>query len=711
MIEQFDGADNLRNRRLKRLAHCEAQAYKHRPKQYNAMASSTQPGKQNALGRIARFWRRHPTTPPATQDTFRSIVESSPMGMQFFTLEDDMRLVLTGANAAADHILGVTHAPLIGKTIEEAFPSLALTEVPGQYRRIAREGGAWRTQQIGVEATQIRRAYEVHAFATGQGRLATIFFDITRRTRAEVEVAAWKQRYELVAAASGEVVYDYDLRTGAILWSGSLQEVLGYTPTDLGGGIEQWADCIHPEDQPEAVRLLEAAKQTATPYNVEYRFRHKNGSYLWIHDRGSFLTDANQKPIRMIGMMNDITERKRMEEGLLQAQKMEAIGRLAGGVAHDFNNILTAILGFNERILEKIPRDDPMYTHAIEVGKAAQRAAALTQQLLAFGRKQVLQPSLLNLNDVILDYEAMLARVIGENIEIVIDRGPNLHAVKADRGQLDQILMNLAINARDAMPTGGRLRISTANVTLDREFSRAHPDVKPGAYVLLTVTDTGLGLDTETKQRLFEPFFTTKEPGEGTGLGLASTYGIVRQSAGHLLVESEQDSGTTFRVYLPAAEGAAETGRSQHVPDDQLPRGTETILVAEDEPAVREFITLILRELGYTVLAAENGEDALRLARQLNGNPLDLLFTDVVMPRMSGKELAEILSAERPGLRIIFASGYTRDVFARDGNLPEGLVLLPKPFNSAVLAKTVRRVLDEPAQKFFNGKPTQPQLQ
>ncbi len=668
------------------------------------MASSLQSGKHDAIGLIARLWRPRRTStptdksqPPPAEDVFRNIIESSPMGMQFFTLEDDTHLVLSGANVAADRILGVTHAPLIGKTIEEAFPTLANTEVPGQYRRIARDGGAWRSQQIGVEATQIRRAYEVHAFATGHERLATIFFDITRRARAEAEVAAWKQRYELVAASSGQVVYDYDLKTGAILWSGSIENVLGYTPIDFGGGLEQWADCIHPEDQTEAMRLLKAAEQTTMPYDVEYRFRHKNGSYLWIHDCGSFLTDANQKPIRMIGMMNDITERKRMEEELLQAQKMEAIGRLAGGVAHDFNNILTAILGFNERILEKIPRDDPMYTHAIEVGKAAQRAAALTQQLLAFGRKQVLQPRLLNLNDIILDYESMLTRVIGENIKIVIDRGPNLRAVKADRCQIDQILMNLALNARDAMPTGGRLRISTANITLDTEFSRTHPNVKHGNYVLITVSDTGHGLDHETKKRLFEPFSTTKESGTSTGLGLASTYGIVRQNAGHLFVDSEQDKGTSFRVYLPAAEGMEETDQSQLVPNDQLPRGTETILVAEDEPAVREFITLILRELGYTVLTAENGEEALRLARQLDGNPLDLLFTDVIMPRMSGKELAETLHAERPGLKIIFASGYTRDVFTRDGNLPKGVILLSKPFTSSGLAKTIRRVLDTPS--------------
>jgi len=626
------------------------------------------------------------------------------MGMQFFTLEDNSRLVLTGANPAADRILGVQHTDLIGKSIEEAFPALANTGIPDRYRRISHEGGVWRSQQIGVEATQIRRAYEVHAFATGQGRLATIFFDITRRTRAEAEVAGWKQRYELVASASGEVVYDYDLKTGSILWSGSLEKVLGYAPRELSGGVEQWAACLHAEDRHETLRLLKDSEQSAAPYNIEYRFRHKNGSYLWINDRGSFLTDTSQNPIHMIGMMNDITERKRMEDGLRQAQKMEAIGRLAGGVAHDFNNILTAILGFNECMLARIPRDDPMYTQAIEIGKGAQRAAALTQQLLAFGRKQLVQRRLLNLNDLILDYEAMLARVIGENIETSIDRGHDLRPIKADPGQIGQILMNLALNARDAMPTGGHLRIRTANVTLDDKFCHSHTDVTPGDYVLLAVTDTGHGLDSETKQRLFEPFFTTKEDGKGTGLGLASTYGIVRQSAGHLFVESEPNHGTTFHVYLPVAEGAIAVSTTQPVLDGQLPRGSETILVAEDETAVREFVTLILSELGYTVLAAENGEEALRLARQLNGQRLDLLFTDVVMPRMSGKELADALCADRPSLKVIFASGYTKDVFTRDGNLPEAVILLPKPFTSAVLAKTVRRVLDSAAREVFDGK-------
>jgi CheY-like chemotaxis protein len=300
----------------------------------------------------------------------------------------------------------------------------------------------------------------------------------------------------------------------------------------------------------------------------------------------------------------------------------------------------------------------------------------------------------LNLNDVILDYQAMLARVIGENIEFVVDLAPGLGTVKADRGQLGQILMNLALNARDAMSSGGRLRIATANRTLDGEFTQAHPDVKPGQYVRLTVTDTGHGFDAETKARLFEPFFTTKDPGKGTGLGLASTYGIVQQNDGYLFVESELQRGTTFTVYLPVVEGAPATPAAAPAPSDQLPRGTETILVAEDEPAVREFITLVLAELGYTVLAAENGEAALALARQHSDQRIQLLFTDVVMPRLGGKELADALRPERPGLKIIFASGYTRDVFDMKRSLPAEVTLLQKPFTSAVLAKTIRQVLD-----------------
>jgi PAS domain S-box-containing protein len=521
-----------------------------------------------------------------------------------------------------------------------------------------------------------------------------MFFDITRRVRAEAEIAAWKQRYELIASASGAVVYDYDLHTGAILWSGSLEKALGYRPADMTGGIGQWSDCIHPDDRAEAVQLLQAAEATGNPYEAEYRFRHKNGSYLWILDRGFFLTNTENKPTRLIGMMSDITQRKRMEDGLLQAQKMEAIGRLAGGVAHDFNNILTAILGFNERIIKRLDPADPLHTHAIEVGKAAQRAAALTQQLLAFGRKQVLQPSLLNLNDVILDYEAMLGRVIGENIEIAIDLAPSLQPVKADRGQIGQILMNLAINARDAMPDGGRIHIATSNTELDTTYTQTHPDVLPGSYVLLTVSDTGRGLTAEEQARLFEPFFTTKDHGKGTGLGLASTHGIVKQSAGHLTVYSEPGHGCTFKVYLPAAQGNPQSDTGGPVRDDQLPRGNETILVAEDEPAVREFISAVLEELGYTVHTAENGEEALRVADALAGKPLDLLFTDVIMPKMSGKELAAALTQQRPGLKVIFASGYTRDVFARDGNLPADLVLLQKPFTSTVLAKTIRQTLD-----------------
>jgi len=651
------------------------------------------------FGPAGRSWnlRRHPL--PDLEQQIRRVIESSPMGMQFFSLEHGNRLILTGANAAADRILGIKHAPLIGKTIEEAFPDLASTEVPAQYRRIAEHGGSWRTQQVRAEAQQIRRAYEVHAFCTGPNQLATMFFDITRRMRAEAEIAAWKQRYELVATASGEVVYDYDPHTGAILWSGSLQEVLGYQVSDLHGGIDQWADCIHPEDQAEAIRLLQIAEANGQPYETEYRFLHKNGSYRWIHDRGSFLTGPDGKPTRMIGMMRDVTERRLMEENLRQAQKMEAIGRLAGGIAHDFNNILTAIIGFNERILEQVPQNTPLCAYAIEVGKAAQRAAALTQQLLAFGRKQILQPRRLNLNEVILDYEAMLARVLGENIEFIVDLAPTLPAIKADRGQIGQILMNLAINARDAMSNGGTLRIATRHVCLDAEFTQTHPTISPGAYVTLSVSDTGHGFDAETKARLFEPFFTTKDPGKGTGLGLASTYGIVQQNNGHLLVESEPGLGSTFVVYLPVVETDKYDPVVTALPNNEphLPRGSETILVAEDEPAVREFVTLALRELGYTVFPANNGEEALRVSRQHKDRPIHLLFTDVVMPRMSGKELADLLRAERPNLKVIYASGYTRDVFSPDGNLPPHITLIQKPFTSASLARTIRETLDRPS--------------
>jgi two-component system, cell cycle sensor histidine kinase and response regulator CckA len=391
-------------------------------------------------------------------------------------------------------------------------------------------------------------------------------------------------------------------------------------------------------------------------------------------------------------ILRDVSEQRRIEAQLRQSQKMEAVGRLAGGVAHDFNNMLTAISGHAQLVLDDIAPDDPIRADLDEILKAADRSAELTRQLLAFSRKQILKPQLLDLADVVAGMKRMLGRLIGEDIELATVLKPGTPKVSADRGQIEQILMNLIVNSRDAMPGGGKLTIGTQNAVLDAEYGRAHDvDFAPGSYVLLSVSDTGVGMDAETKKHIFEPFFTTKEVGKGTGLGLATVYGIVKQSGGYVWVYSEPGQGTTFKIYLPAAgqAGAAEAAGGA---TSSAPPGTETLLLVEDEPAVRSLICRVLERAGYTVLSAANGEDALRTAAG-HGAVIDLLLTDVVMPGMTGKAVAERLTASRPEMRVLYMSGYTDDAIVQHGVLEAGTAFIQKPLAPAQLLKKVREVL------------------
>jgi signal transduction histidine kinase/DNA-binding response OmpR family regulator len=393
-------------------------------------------------------------------------------------------------------------------------------------------------------------------------------------------------------------------------------------------------------------------------------------------------------------LRQELAERQRLEEQLLQSRKMEAIGQLAGGVAHDFNNILTAITGYSELLLGDLSSYDSRHADVQEIKKAADRAAALTRQLLAFSRRQVLQPTVLNLNVVISNMEKMLRRLIREDIELVIALDPELGRVKADMGQIEQVIMNLAVNARDAMPQGGKLTIETANVVLDEEYAQQHVDVQPGPYVMLAVSDTGVGMDEETRSHLFEPFFTTKEVGEGTGLGLATVYGIVKQSGGHIWVYSEPKPGTTFKVYLPRVEEAVESGKQVQSPAES-PRGSETVLLVEDADMVRDLAYRVLLQNGYTVLEARDGREALQVCEEHEG-PIHLLMTDEVMPQMSGRELADRLMPLRPEMRMLYMSGYTDDGIIRHGVLEPGVAFLQKPFTPDALTSKVREVLDAP---------------
>jgi two-component system cell cycle sensor histidine kinase/response regulator CckA len=461
---------------------------------------------------------------------------------------------------------------------------------------------------------------------------------------------------------------------------------------------EEWASryrLYHPDGetllQRDEVPLYRALHGEAV-HNVEVVIRPPQGPPHTVLVSGHRLFDSRSQPLGAVAVMHDITERKKLEEQFRQAQKMEAVGHLAGGIAHDFNNLLTVILGYSETLLTELSHDRHLRDMVLEVYQVGERAAMLTRQLLAFSRKQVLAPQVVDLNGIVMDLEKMLRRLIGEDIELHVAPAADLGRVFADPGQLEQVLLNLVVNARDAMPRGGQLTIETRNVELDAAYAQDHLAVQPGSYVLLAVSDTGCGMDEATRARLFEPFFTTKEPGKGTGLGLATVYGIVKQSGGDIFVYSEVGRGTTFKIYLPrvqqplAPPGPKGLGR--------MPRGDETVLLVEDEDSVRGLSRHVLLLSGYRVLEARNGDEALGISGDYAG-AIDLLLTDVVMPNMGGRELADHMSRQRPTLKVLYLSGYTEDAVVRHGVLAADTAFLQKPFTPAALAQKVRDVLDD----------------
>jgi signal transduction histidine kinase/CheY-like chemotaxis protein len=430
-------------------------------------------------------------------------------------------------------------------------------------------------------------------------------------------------------------------------------------------------------------------------YQMEKHYIHRRGHLVTVLLNVALVRDDQGEPLFFISQIQDITERKRLELKLVQSQKLETVGRLAGGVAHEFNSILTAIIGQSELLLGDLPADSPLTQNAREISRAAVRAAALTRQLLAYSRKQLLQPEPLDLNRVLTTMENVIRPLMGGKVDVRIVTTANRPIVKADAGQIEQVIMNLVINAREAMPNGGKLTLETANVFFDQESVGDYPELKPGDYVMLAITDTGAGMSEEVKGRAFEPFFSTKALGEGTGLGLSTCYGIITQSGGHIGVSSELGRGTTFKIYLPQVERPAEVFRAYPVMLD-LPHGTETILLVEDDPALREMATNLLRRLGYTVWAASSGVEALNLKQRPENVPIDLLFTDFVMPQMSGQELAERVRAVYPRTKILFTAAYTDKFMVPLGTLERGVALLQKPFTPSALAYKLREVLTGP---------------
>ncbi len=496
--------------------------------------------------------------------------------------------------------------------------------------------------------------------------------------------------FRLITENAADMIAVVDTNGKRFYNSPSYYNILGYRPEELGASHA--FDQIHPEDLEKVRKAALEAQQTGIGRSVEYRMRHKDGSWRTLESQASTIS-KNGSVEKLVIVNRDITERKHLEEQFRQAQKMEAVGRLSGGVAHDFNNLLGVMIGYGEVLQDGTPESSPLRPCVDEVLKAGHRAASLTRQLLTFSRQQVLDPKVLDLNSIVRDMEKLLRRLIGEDIKLVTELEPSIVQVRADHGQVEQVIMNLAVNARDAMPQGGQLKITTSNFHMDESFVRHYPyPVSTGDYLLLTVSDTGIGMDASTRARVFEPFFTTKEKGKGTGLGLSTVYGVVKQSGGYIDIASEPGAGASFMIYLPKVEGTSE--KVKQPPESQGSwKGTETILLVEDESSLRTLSRNLLESCGYAVLEAGCGEDALHLSEKHEGK-IDLLLTDVVMPGISGRVLADELLRKRPETRVLYTSGYTGQTIGAHGVLAEGSFFLPKPFTREALAKKVRETLD-----------------
>ena len=468
----------------------------------------------------------------------------------------------------------------------------------------------------------------------------------------------------------------------------AMVQMLGYPDRESLLAVHVSESYVDPEDREKKKAVL-AGEGIVRDWEIE--LRRYDGKKIWVRDSVRVVTDPASGETYYEGSMEEITEKKQLESQYRQAQKMEAVGRLAGGVAHDFNNLLTAITGYGEIILMELRRDDPLRLNAEEILRAADRATSLTQQLLAFSRKQILKPRGINLNDTLTDMQDMLQRLIGEDIEMILDLEPELGTVTADPNQIEQIVMNLAVNARDVMPQGGRIILETGNVFLNEAYTRGHLEVAPGSYVMLAVSDNGLGMDEETQNHIFEPFFTTKERGKGTGLGLATVYGIVKQSGGHIWVYSEEGLGTTFKIYLPRVDAAVEAVQVEE--SAELLLGEETILVVEDEDVLRALICRALKKFGYQTLAARHGGEALLICEEA-AEPIHLMLVDVVLPQMSGPGIAARLVHLQPEMKVLFMSGYTESAIVHHGLLDQRVPFLQKPFRPVTLVRKVREVLD-----------------
>jgi PAS domain S-box-containing protein len=627
-------------------------------------------------------------------------IDRTPLAYLLF--DHDLRLV--DWNAAAERMFGYTREEVLGMMppFEKILPRSAW---PAGEEVLARlRAGDMTAHAINENLTKdgqtITCEWSNTPLLDGDGRFAGLISlaqDITERRRAEEALRASEERFRQIADSISEVFWLTTPDKREILYlSPGYETIWGRTREATYHAPQSWMDAVHAEDR-ERVAQAALTNQIAGTYDEEYRIVRPDGSIRWIRDRAFPVRDQDGQVVRLAGVAEDVTDRRHLEAQLRQAQKMEAIGQLAGGVAHDFNNLLTVINGYSDLLIDAVGDRAGLRELVEEIRKAGERSASLTRQLLAFSRQQVLSPKILDVNDVVHETEKMLRRLIGEDVELTTVLQRSVGTVKADRGQLEQVLLNLAVNARDAMPHGGELTIETRDVDLSEDFAAGRPGTAPGRYIALAVTDSGVGMPEEVKRHIFEPFFTTKEPGKGTGLGLAVVHGFVKQSGGCVEVRSEPGAGTCFTIYLPRIDDRSGSGAS--VPEPRVAwagvghaLGTETILLIEDDHAVRALTRRVLQRSGYTVLEASRGTEGLRLAAA-HRSPIHLLITDVVMPGIPGRMVAEQIGESHPETKVLYVSGHTNDDVVRTGVLHDAVHFVQKPFTPAAIAHKVREIL------------------
>jgi PAS domain S-box-containing protein len=623
------------------------------------------------------------------EERYRALFDHADDAISFLTPEG----IILETNQRAATLLGMEPGELVGRHIRDFSPEGAKdSNLRSFFDRTA--AGAGRSGPVPLRHADGRVILMEFALSTteieGRQTVLAIGRDVTEEVKAREALATAEERYRSLVERLPDVVWTARSDRSVGTTTPNVVQMLGFTAAELDAMDPSSRHAlVHPDDRARVVAAGRDLLLHGKSFDLEYRARHKAGHDVWVRNRGfcSFERDGVQ---HAEGLLSDINERKVLEESLHQAQRMEAIGQLTGGIAHDFNNILAAILANSHFLLEALSEDDARRQDAEEIRLAAERAALLTRQLLAFSRRQVLEPAIVDLNSTVAGIEKMLCRLIGEDVSLRVTPGADLGTVRVDVGQIEQVIMNLAVNARDAMPKGGALYIETANVVLGAEYAAGHPPVEPGRYVALTVTDTGMGMDAETQRRLFEPFFTTKELGKGTGLGLSTCYGIVKQSGGHIWVYSELGKGTVFKIYLPRVDGVVDV-KDQRLPATRLD-GSETVLLVEDDQRVRSALTRVLRGHGYQVLLASDGAEAMTVVETHSGT-IDALLTDVVMPRSSGPEVAELIR-QRRGSKVLFMSGYTEHAALHCGELLRGHSFLQKPFTPSALVAKLREILD-----------------